>query len=122
MPPTRLGVGPGVRVGQTYPYAVPVPVPVPLPLPLPLATNQTAGRSPFIATSSLAELYRRSPLREDSWDCLKLGNARCTDAASPRAICHEEARLHLPYISLYLPCISPPPAPSATRRRASPSP
>ena len=91
MPPTRLGVGPGVRVGQTYPYAVPVPVPVPLPLPLPLATNQTAGRSPFIATSSLAELYRRSPLREDSWDCLKLGNARCTDAASPRGICHEEA-------------------------------
>ena len=60
MPPTRLGVGLGVRVGQTYPYAVPVPVPVPLPLPLPLATNQTAGRSPFIATSSLAELYRRS--------------------------------------------------------------
>ena len=55
------------------------------------ATNQTAGRSPFIATSSLAELYRRSPLREDSWDCLKLGNARCTDAASPRGICHEEA-------------------------------
>ena len=33
---------------------------MPLPLPLPLATNQTAGRSPFIATSSLAELYRRS--------------------------------------------------------------
>ena len=59
------------------------------------ATNQTAGRSPFIATSNLAELYRRSPLREDSWDCLKLGNARCTDAASPRGICHEEARLTL---------------------------
>jgi len=55
------------------------------------ASNQTAGRSPFVATSSLAELYRRSALREDSWDCLKLGNARCTDAASPRGICHEEA-------------------------------
>jgi hypothetical protein len=55
------------------------------------ASNQTAGRSPFVATSSLAELYRRSALREDSWDCLKLGNARCTDVASPRGICHEEA-------------------------------
>ena len=33
------------------------------------ASNQTTGRSPFVATSSLAELYRRSALREDSWDC-----------------------------------------------------
>ena len=83
MPPTRLGVGPGVRVGQTSPYAVPLPVPVPLPLPL--ATNQTAGRSPFIATSSLAELYRRSvpPLY---LPCISL---------------------HLPYISSYLAYISP---------------
>jgi len=55
------------------------------------ASNQTTGRSPFVATSSLAELYRRSALREESWDCLKLGNARCTDGASPRGICHEEA-------------------------------
>ena len=42
------------------------------------ATNQTAGRSPFIATSSLAELYRRS--------------------VTP---------LYLPCISLHLPYISP---------------
>jgi len=57
-----------------------------------LAGTQSRGssHSPFTVGSSLAELQRRSPLREDNWACLDADDAVLGEGPCTWGVCHEE--------------------------------